>query len=148
MKFKRGELSSHDRLLSSNLDIVSVLIARRFKQERVKWHNKQQRLRLVSPRAASLPLCSSRRLLPTATAADVAAAWALLPSSTVRCVSYSLLVCCCCATLLLLRSSYFPAILPPGTTPPPVLPDSPIFPLRSAKLQTVPTFLHIFRASR
>ena len=112
-------MSSHDRLLSSNLDIVSVLIARRFKQERVKWHNKQQRLRLVSPRAASLPLCSSRRLLPTATAADVAAAWALLPSSTVRCVSYSLLVCCCCATLLLLRSSYFPAILPPGTTPPP-----------------------------
>ena len=36
---------------------------------------------------------------------------------------------------------FFPAIPPSGTTPP-LLPGSPIFPLRSAKLQTVPTFLY------
>ena len=55
-------------------------------------------------------------------------------------VRYSLLLCCCCATPVLLKSSHFCIMLPPGTTPA-LLPGFPIFPSRSAKLQTVQTFL-------
>ena len=89
----------------------------------------------------STPFAPAVGLLPTIIAAAVAVAWALLLSTSTGCgARYSLLVCLCCATLLQLRSSYFFAIPPPGTTPS-ILPGSPICPLCSAKLQTVPTFL-------
>ena len=50
-------------------------------------------------------------------------------------------MCCCCATLLLLRSSYFSRHSSPRNHLP-YTTGSPTFPLCSAKLQTVPTFLH------
>ena len=98
----------------------------------------------VSPCRLSAPYAPADGLLPTATAAVVAAAWALLPStSTGCCVRYSLLVCCCCATLLLLWSSYFSRHSSPWNHPPymrttttTTTTGSPIFSLCSAKPQT------------
>ena len=55
--------------------------------------------------------------------------------------------CCCAAAvqlsmLMLLRLSYVSIFFSPGTPP-----GSPIFPFRSAKLQTVATFLHCHKAA-
>ena len=68
----------------------------------------------MAPRAPSLALCFCRRsspycdILPTATDAAAAAAWALLPSTSTGCrVRYSLLFCCCCTMLVRLRLSFY-----------------------------------------
>ena len=103
------------------------------------------RLRLVSPRAASLPPYAPAVVLPpTATAAAVSAAWAFLPSTFCRArLSRPTLAA---AVLLLYYADAAEIVLffisiSPGT-PPPLLPGSPVLSLRAAKRQTFHRFLH------
>ena len=69
--------------------------------------------------------------------------YSLLPLPVVvsdtRCWCAAGVLRCCCWGPRIFRYSF-----PWNHPPPPMLPGSPIFPLRSAKLQTVPTFLHFW----